>query len=74
MSGLTNKQIKLLKVLEQRSSVLAPWANPDLLALDRLGYVTAAFAFAPSGRLHTSKIWTITELGRDFLRVERVGK
>lgn len=74
MSGLTNKQIALLKVLAKRTPVLAPWTNPDFVALQQPGYVTGEVAFAPNGRLHSSKVWTITDRGRDFLRVERVGQ
>lgn len=63
---LTAKQTKLLELLAQRA-IIAPWSNLDLVKLMQLKLVAEAIAYGANGRLHSSKIWTLTDAGRRHL-------
>jgi len=63
---LTAKQTKLLEALVQRP-IIAPWSNIDLVTLRQLKLVDEAMANGANGRLHTSKVWTLTNDGRRYL-------
>lgn len=60
---LTAKQIKLLELLAQRA-IIAPWSNLDLTKLMQMKLVADAVAYGANGRLHSSKVWTLTDAGR----------
>jgi len=64
---LTAKQFRLLETLT-KGAIDAPWSSIDLVKLAQMELVIEAFAYGANGRLHTSKIWTLTEQGRDRLR------
>lgn len=60
---LTAKQDKLLDLLAQRA-IIAPWSNLDLVKLMQLKLVDEAIAYGANGRLHSSKVWTLSDAGR----------
>lgn len=60
---LTAKQIRLLELLAQRA-IIAPWSNLDLVKLEQMKLVADAVAYGANGRLHSSKVWTLTDAGR----------
>lgn len=68
---LTNKQIKLLGILAVKP-VVAPWANPVMFNLNKMGLVTGEIAADVNGKVHTSKVWTLTDAGKRFV-AESVG-
>lgn len=63
---LTAKQTKLLELLAQRM-IIAPWSNIDLVKLMQLELVDEAIAYGANGRLHSSKVWALTDAGRCYL-------
>lgn len=63
---LTNKQIKLLIVLAVKP-VVAPWSNPVLFELGKLGLVEGEIVADVNGSIHTSKVWTLTDAGRRYV-------
>ncbi|WIA55488.1 hypothetical protein N6H05_21035 [Sphingobium sp. WTD-1] len=63
---LTAKQTRLLELLAQRM-IIAPWSNIDLVKLMQLKLVDEAIAYGANGRLHSSKVWTLTDAGRRHL-------
>lgn len=63
---LTNKQIKLLGTLAIKP-VIAPWSSIDLVKLEQMQLVMSVMAFGANGKLHTSKIWTLTDAGCRFV-------
>ena len=63
---LTKKQAGLLTTLA-KGAIVAPWSSIDLTKLAQLKLVDQAFAFGTNGRLHSSKIWTLTDAGRRAL-------
>lgn len=69
--NLSNKQIKLLGSLAIKS-VIAPWSSIDLVKLEQMKLVSGAIAFGANGKVHTSKVWTLTDAGRRFV-AESVG-
>lgn len=62
----TKKQVTLLGAMAAKP-VIAPWSNIDLAKLEQMKLVSGAMAFGANGRLHTSKIWTLTEAGIRFV-------
>lgn len=64
--NLTNKQIKLLGVLAVRW-VVAPWSSIDLVKLEQMKLVSGHIAVGSNGKVHTSKVWTLTEAGILFV-------
>ncbi|MEC8033960.1 MAG: hypothetical protein VX205_03080 [Pseudomonadota bacterium] len=63
---LTVKQTKLLVTLA-KGAIVAPWSSLELVKLAQMRLVAEDFAFGTNGRLHTSKIWTLTDAGRQAL-------
>lgn len=74
MAVLTQKMVNVLKVLDGGKPIIAVWKNPELSALERMGFVISTYAVSLSGRNHTSKVWAITIDGGQFLRDERGGQ
>lgn len=73
MAHLSQKQINILLVLAKGRPIIAPWSNSDLTILEQTKLVASAYAMAPTGKAHTSKIWTLTDAGSCFLAEEREG-
>lgn len=71
MKALTVKQIRLLQLLSEKEVVIADWHHSDLSVLLNYKFVVSGHAYAASGRLSRNKMWSITDRGREFLRVER---
>lgn len=63
---LTNKQIKLLGILAVKP-VVAPWSSLDLVRLEHMKLVAGVIALGANGKVHTSKVWTLTDAGRRFV-------
>lgn len=63
---LTNKQIKLLGTLAVKP-VIAPWSCIDLVKLEQMQLVLGVMALGANGKLHTSKNWTLTDVGCRFV-------
>lgn len=63
---LTNKQIKLLGILAIKP-VIAPWSSMDLVKLEQMKLVSGAIAFGANGKVHTSKVWTLTGAGYNYV-------
>lgn len=63
---LTNRQNKLLGILAVRW-VVAPWSSIDLVKLEQMKLVSGDLAFGANGKVHTSKVWTLTDVGRRFV-------
>lgn len=61
--NLTNKQIRLLGVLATRW-IVAPWSTIDLVKMEQMGLVVGDLAFGANCKVHTSKVWTLTDAGR----------
>lgn len=60
---LSPKQMRLLQSMT-RKPVIAPWSTLDLTILEQLKLVSGEIAFGANGKVHTSKVWTITDGGR----------
>ncbi|MFY9350338.1 MAG: hypothetical protein WBL20_03030 [Sphingobium sp.] len=63
---LTKKQIGLLETLA-KGVIVAPWSTIDLVKLSQQKLVSETLAFGVNGRLHSSKIWTLTDEGCRYL-------
>ena len=63
---LTAKQIDLLRILAVRW-IVAPWSSIDLNKLEQMKLVSGDLAFGANGKVHTSKVWTLTDAGRRFV-------
>lgn len=74
INSITNKQIKLLKVLVERPAILAPWDDPDLCDLRRADLVATTSLYRRDGKLAASSCWAVTDFGRRFLDEERAGR
>jgi len=74
MPVLSQKMINVLKVLDGGKPIIAVWKNPELSALERMGFAISSYAVSPNGRSHSSKVWAITLDGRMFLVDERGGQ
>lgn len=74
MTRLTAKHFKVLQVLAKDEPVVAPFDSGVMRDLSRVGYARGQNARATSGKLLTSAIWTITDLGRRWLDAERAGQ
>lgn len=73
MIALTQKQIRILKVLGGRYPVIAPWNHADLWKLRDARLAEAQMATSPTGGGSSKSIWTITDAGREFLAAELRG-
>lgn len=73
MPHLTQRQIKVLKVISGDRPVVAPWNHADLTALQDARLVERRVALQASGKLSSNVIWTITGAGLLFLEEERGG-
>lgn len=60
---LSNKQIKLLGILAVRW-IVAPWSS---INLEQMGLVAGDVAFGANGKVHTSKVWLLTDAGRRYV-------
>lgn len=68
----TAKQVRILEAM-LRKPVIAAWSHRDLNPLMQMGLVSDALALGADCKVHSSKIWTITDKGRLFLNEERAG-
>ena len=68
--NLTAKQVFLLGSMAVKP-VIAPWSSPDLVKLERVGLVSGQIAFGANCRVHTSKVWTLTDGGRLVLQGQK---
>lgn len=59
----TIKQVRLLAAMA-KTPAIAPWSCLDLVKLEQLKLVSGAIAIGANGKLHTSKVWTLTDAGR----------
>ncbi len=62
----TSKQIRLLAGMV-KAPAIAPWSCLDLVQLEQLKLVSGAIAIGANGKVHTSKVWTLTDGGRRFV-------
>lgn len=74
MYALTQKAINVLKTLDKGYPVIAPWSNRELTILESAKFAKSAYAMSAAGKSHTSKVWEITESGKNFLAEERGGQ
>ncbi|MBB5987397.1 hypothetical protein [Sphingobium lignivorans] len=72
--AISAKQIRLLKVLRERDTMIARWDHGDLAWLARRGFVKGQHSYTTSGRLSAQYIWLLDERGRAFLEEERAGQ
>ena len=73
MPVLSQKAINILKVMRGGKPVIAVWSHPELNMLESARLAISTYAVAPTGKIHTSRLWTITDEGQAFLRNERGG-
>lgn len=74
MFGITQKHINVLKVLDERETIVATWSHAELNALESFKFARSGSAYQASGKLSSNKLWAITDAGRDFLRIDRAGQ
>lgn len=60
------KQIRLLAAMAHKP-VIAPWSCLDLVKLEQRKLVAGEVAVGANGKLHSSKVWTLTDAGRHFV-------
>lgn len=65
-AALSKKQVGLLATMA-KGAIVAPWSSMELVKLAQMKLVSEAFAFGMNGRLHSSKVWTLTDAGRQAL-------
>lgn len=68
---LAAKQNRLLESLA-KMPVIAPWSNIDLVKMGQMGLVDEQIALGANGRVHSSKVYTLSAKGRGLL-AERTG-
>jgi len=55
-----------LSLLANHPYILASWQHPAMLLHQQRGHATGTSVYQASGRLAKSKVWTITDAGRDW--------